>query len=170
VTQTSLHQWFYLYTVIKMKKEYNIKDQVWIAMGERRLVEGRVVEIIDLAHLNEGHDPNRELYIVEVKTGIDDIYEVRTWEQMSSTASGPLNMFKHIREEMQRNNRYLKKIGIPVPLVERDPLEEIIKEMGEPTDEEIHEAIEKSQLATQHQPLNLKTEKPKRRQFRKKKQ
>jgi hypothetical protein len=153
-----------------MKKEYKIKDQVWIAMGERRLVEGRVVEIIDLAHLNEGHDPSRELYIIEVKTGIDDIYEVRTWEQISSAATGPLNMFKQIREEMQKNNRYLKKIGIPVPLVDHDPLEEIAKELAEPTDEEIHAAIYQSQLATQHQPLNLKTEKPKRRQFRKKKQ
>jgi hypothetical protein len=169
--QKNLHQWFYLYTVTKMKEEYKIKDQVWIAMGERRLVEGRVVEIIDLAHLNEDHDPNRELYIIEVKTGIDDIYEVRTWEQISSTEQGPLNMFKKNRKEMQRNNRYLKKIGVPVPLVEDNILEEITKELfSEPTDEEIHAAMQQSQLATQHQPLNLKTEKPKRRQFRKKKQ
>jgi hypothetical protein len=157
--------------VTKMKEEYKIKDQVWIAMGERKLVEGRIVEIIDLAHLNEGHDPNREMYIIEIKTGIDDIYEVRTWEQISSTERGPLNMFKNIRKTLQENNRYLKKIGIPVPLVDGDPLEELTKEiLSEPTDEEIHEAIKKSTEATQHQPLNLKTEKPKRRTFRKKKQ
>ena len=36
-----------------MKKEYNIKDTVWIHLGERNLVKGRVVEIIDLAHLKD---------------------------------------------------------------------------------------------------------------------
>ena len=35
-----------------MKKEYNIKDKVWIHIGERKLVEGRVVEIITLAYNN----------------------------------------------------------------------------------------------------------------------
>lgn len=156
-----------------MKKQFNIKDKAWIAMGERRLVEGRVVEIIDLAHLNEGHDPKQELYVIEVQTGIDDIYEVRTWEQMSDTAQGPLNMFRKIREEMIKNNRYLKKVGIPVPNVEHDPLEELSKELEEEFVDEvdpaiIHAAIEKSQQDTAHQPLDLKA-KPKRRYYKKKK-
>lgn len=115
-----------------MKKEYNIKDKVWIALGERKLVEGRVVEIIDLAHLNENHDPNQELYIIEIKTGIDDVYEVRTWGQISSTANGPLNMFAAIREELAKNNRFLKKVGIPVPNVEPDPFAEIVEEISKP--------------------------------------
>ena len=156
-----------------MKKEFNIKDKAWIAMGERRLVEGRVVEIIDLNHLNEGHDSNSELYIIEVKTGIDDVYEVRTWEQMSDTARGPLNMFRKIREEMIKNNRYLKKVGIPVPNVDHDPLEELAKDLEEEFVDEvdpaiIHAAIEKSQQDNAHQPLDLKA-KPKRRYFKKKK-
>lgn len=115
-----------------MKKEYNIKDKVWIAMGERKLVEGRVVEIIDLAHLKENHDPDRELYIIEIKTGIDDIYEVRDWQQISSTANGPLNMFLSIREELVKNNRYLRKVGIPVPNVESNFLAEIVEEISKP--------------------------------------
>lgn len=159
-----------------MKKEYNIKDKVWIAMGERKLVEGRVVEIIDLAHLKENHDPEQELYIIEVKTGIDDIYEVRTWEQMSDTAQGPLNMFRKIREELVKNNRYLRKVGIPVPNVEPNALEEIVKEIESEYEDEvdpaiIHAAIEKSQQDTVHQPLDLKVaaQKPKRRYYKKKK-
>lgn len=157
-----------------MKKEYNIKDKVWIAMGERKLVEGRVVEIIDLAHLKENHNPDQELYIIEVKTGIDDIYEVRTWEQMSDTAQGPLNMFRKIREELVKNNRYLRKVGIPVPNVEPNALEELAKEIDSEYDDEvdpaiIHAAIEKSQQDTVHQPLDLKAAKPKRRYYKKKK-
>ena len=62
-----------------MKKEYKIKDKVWIHLGERNLVGGRVVEIIDLEHLKEGHSPDQELYIIELKTGIDDVYEVRNF-------------------------------------------------------------------------------------------
>lgn len=161
-----------------MKKEYNIKDKVWIAMGERKLVEGRVVEIIDLAHLKENHDPNRELYIIEVKTGIDDIYEVRDWSQISSTARGPLNMFAGMREELVKNNRYLRKVGIPVPNVEPDVLTELAEEISKELHEDdevdpaiIHAAIEKSQQDIVHQPLDLKaaTAKPKRRYYKKKK-
>jgi hypothetical protein len=99
-----------------MKKEYNIKDTVWIALGESKLIEGRVVEIIDLVHLNEGWDSNRELYIIEIKTGIDDVYEVRDWNQISSSAQGPLNMYKTIRNEIIKNNRYLKKVGLNIPI------------------------------------------------------
>jgi hypothetical protein len=158
-----------------MKTEYKIKDTVWIAMGERKLVDGRVVEIIDLAHLNEGHDPNRELYVIEIKTGIDDIYEVRSWEQISSDAKGPLNLFKKIGPTASKNNRYLKKVGMYIPNVEPNALEELVKEINdELSDDEIdpaiiHAAIEKSQQDNVYQPLDLKSDKPKRRYFKKKK-
>ena len=79
-----------------MKKEYNIKDKVWIHLGEPKLVEGRVVEIIDLAHLKEGHNPDRELYIIELKTGIDNVYEVRDFDQISPDAKGPINLFRKL--------------------------------------------------------------------------
>jgi hypothetical protein len=66
--------------------KYNLKDKVWIHIGEPKLTEGRVVEIIDLEHLNEGHKKDDELYIIEIDTGIDDVYEVRTFEQISPDA------------------------------------------------------------------------------------
>ena len=77
-----------------MKNEYNIKDQVWIHTGERNLVGGRVVDIIDLIHLKEGHGADNELYIIELKTGIEDVYEVRTFDQISPDARGPINLFR----------------------------------------------------------------------------
>lgn len=162
-----------------MKKEFNIKDKVWIAMGERKLVEGRVVEIIDLEHLNEGHSPDRELYIIEIKTGIDDVYEVRTWDQISPDARGPLNLFRSIKEESIKNNRLLKKLGMPIPNVEPDLLAEIVEEINKDLQDEedevdpaiIHAAMEKSQQGVIHQPLDLKpaSAKPKRRYYKKKK-
>jgi hypothetical protein len=158
-----------------MKKEYNIKDKVWIHIGERKLVEGRVVEIIDLEHLKEGHSPDRELYIIELKTGIDDIYEVRSFEQISPDAAGPINLFRKIKTDVLKNQRYLNKVGIKMPVDGPDPLVELAKEINEeldyegPTTEQIHAAMDKSLKETEHPPLNLKTEKPKRRYFKKKK-
>ena len=98
-----------------MKKEYNIKDQVWIHLGDPKLTEGRIVEIIDLEHLGEGHSPDQELYIIEIKTGIDDVYEVRTWSQISNTKEGPINFFKEIKEDMNAAQKFLKKVGIVLP-------------------------------------------------------
>lgn len=160
-----------------MKKEYNIKDKVWIHLGERKLVEGRVVEVIDLVHLKEGHSADCELYIIEIKTGIDDVYEVRDFDQISPDAAGPINMFRKIKTDILKNQRYLNKVGIKMPVDGPNPLVDLAKEINEelagydegPTMEEIHAALDKSLKETEHAPLNLQAEKPKRRYFKKKK-
>ena len=161
-----------------MKKEFNIKDKVWIHLGERKLAEGRVVEVIDLVHLKEGHSPDRELYVIEIKTGIDDIYEVRTWDQISPDARGPINLFRDlkIKNETVKGNRLLKRLGAELPLMENhleEALAEIDKELKEDDDEIdpelIHAAIEKAQRDATHAPLNLKAEKPKRKFYNRKK-
>jgi len=146
-----------------MKTEYNIKDQVWIHLGERKLIEGRVVEIINLEHLNDGHPKNGELYIIEIKTGIDDVYEVRTFDQISSTARGPINIFKNI-EDFTKNNRYLKKVGMITPLP-IDTVLDMLNDEVDPTTDEIHAALEKSQKDSTHGPLITKETKPKRRNY-----
>lgn len=150
-----------------MKQEYNIKDQVWIHLGERKLVEGRVVEIIDLEHLKEGHSPDRELYIIEIKTGIDDVYEVRSFEQISSDANGPINLFRKNSKEINSAKRYLKKVGVQIPVDEPNHLLESVQEihddLGEetdPTPEQIHAAIERAEKAkSQHFQMRPQTAK-----------
>jgi hypothetical protein len=154
-----------------MKKEYNIKDIVWIHAGESKLISGRVVEIIDLVHLKEGHSPDRELYIIELKTGIDDIYEVRSYDQISPDSRGPIGLFRNIKTDILKNQRYLNKVGIKMP-VDRDVPDlfaDFIDEGDEPSTDEIHAALEQGRKNDEHLPLNLKTEKPKRRYFKKKK-
>jgi hypothetical protein len=158
-----------------MKKEYNIKDNVWIHLGERKLVEGRVVEIIDLVHLKEGHSPDRELYVIEIKTGIDDIYEVRDFDQISPDAKGPIGLFRKFNlKQVQENSRYLKKVGMALPVDMPNPLVELAKEINEeldtdgPSAEEIHAALDQSLKSTEHAPLNLKAGNQKRRYFKKK--
>lgn len=140
-----------------MKKEYNIKDKVWIHIGERKLTEGRVVEIIDFAHLNENH-ADIDYYVIEIKTGIDDVYEVRTFEQISPDAKGPIGIFRELKAEMIGAKRYLKKVGVDIPVDGPDPLVELSQEINsdltgqeyeedEPTPEQIHAAIDAAEKA-----------------------
>jgi hypothetical protein len=97
-----------------MKKEYNIKDRVWIHLSEQSLVEGRVVEIIDLEHLDEGHSRDRELYVIEISTPIEPIYEVRSVEAISPDAEGPIMLYRNL-EDVVAANRLLKKVGVKLP-------------------------------------------------------
>lgn len=145
-----------------MKQQYEIKQSVYIHIGERRLVEGRIVEIIDLSHLDEGHSSKDELYVIEIKTGIDDIYEVRNWEQISPGPDGPINLFRNLKN-VRENSRYFKKVGMPLPVSNFD-------EDDEPTPEQIQQALERSQEANKHPALNLPKEtKPRRHYYKKKK-
>jgi hypothetical protein len=154
-----------------MKKEYNIKDRVWIHIGERKLTQGRIVEIIDFAHLNENH-ADIDHYVIEIKTGIDDIYEVRTFEQISPDSKGPIGIFRELKAEMIGAKRYLKKVGVDIPIDGPNPLVELVKEIDaelagqeyeedEPTTEQIHAAMEAAEKA-QNQIFQPTLEKPKR--------
>ena len=148
-----------------MKKEYNIKDRVWIHLGEPKLIEGMVVEIFDLAHI-DGYPADREFYVIEIQTGIDNIFEVRDIDQISPDAKGPINAYRKL--DAIGATRYLKKIGIKLP---ESVTDQDADDLDEPTADEIHAAIEKSQKDTSHAPLIIKEAKPKprRRQFVKRK-
>ena len=139
-----------------MKTEYNIKDQVWIHIGEQNLVQGRVVEIITLDHLNENHKEGHELYVIELKTGIDDIYEVRDFDQISPDAKGPIMCYRNM--DMKQAGRYLKKVGIKIPANAHvsntdNPID--FPTEDEPTPEQIHAAIERAEQA-RNQPFNVR--------------
>jgi len=157
-----------------MKQEYNIRDRVWIHLGERNLVEGRVVEIITLDHLKEDHIPGRELYVIEIKTGIEDVYEVRDFDTISSDAKGPINAFRNV--DAVQAHRFLKKVGMSMPVdlpdVLEDQVREINDELNDPTPDQIHAALALAEKkpTTIFKP-NEKTanKKPRRRTFTKRK-
>jgi hypothetical protein len=141
-----------------MKTEYNLKDTVWIHIGERTLTQGRIVDIFDLEHLEEGHSKDNELYVIELKTGIEDVYEIRTYEQISPDAAGPIGLFRS--GEHKETNRAMKKIGMPLP--------EGVMEY-EPTQEEILAALQRSQDSVKHEPLSTGKRAPAKKRFYKKK-
>ncbi len=60
---------------MEIKKQYELRDRVWIHIGGNKLTEGTVVEYFDLGHLGQTRDI--EYYVIEIPTEIDPIYEVR---------------------------------------------------------------------------------------------
>jgi hypothetical protein len=137
---------------MKIKKQYEINDKAWIHLGGPRLSEGKVIDIFDLEHA--GYSKDQEFYIIELQTGIDPILEVRSWEQMSQDAKGPIGAYRRLRDEIE-TKKALGKVGIQLPIEvdTSDPLD--------PTPEEIHAAIERAELAKKDM-YRVPSSKPKR--------
>jgi len=164
-----------------MKKEFNIRDKVWIHIGERKLVDGRVVEIITLDHLKENHILGAELYIIELKTGIEDIYEVRSFDQISPDAGGPINLFRKTKTRMEQ--RFVKRLGMTIPNEDNviagpaynvntenvSDEETFDTDTSEPTPEQIHAALERAEKAKENNIFNpgSAVKKPRKRTFSK---
>ena len=138
--------------------QYKIKDTVWIHLGEKNLVQGRVVEIIDLQHLGEDYG-SEDLYIIEVPTHIEPVYEVRTVDTISPDARGPIQLFR--KQNQQASNRLTKQLGMPLPQGAMD------FEHPEPSMDEINAAMDRSHDATKHAPLSEKHPPKKRTYFKK---
>lgn len=134
-----------------MKKEFNIKDKVWIHIGESKLAEGRIVEIITLDHLNENYPEGKELYVIEVQTGIEPIYEVRELETISPDAKGPIMCYRNM-QMMKHASRYLRKVGIKLPHstntdnpIDFPDMEMYPDEGDDPTPDQIHAALARAE-------------------------
>jgi hypothetical protein len=151
-----------------MIKHPKIKDSVWIHIGEPALVKGRVVDIIDFAHLKENHDPNDKHYVIEIETGIQNVYEVRNYNTISFDENGPINLYKNL--DSLKETRLLKQIGIKIPVRSvKNNCNDFDEDLDEPTPEEISAALERSQQINNHEALILPTEnKPKKRFYKKK--
>lgn len=129
-----------------MKKEFNIKDKVWIHIGEPKLAEGRIVEIITLDHLNENYPAGKELYVIEILTGIDPIYEVREFETISPDAKGPIMCYRQM-DMMKHAGRYLRKVGIKLPETAEPAINlDVYPDEGDdPTPDQIHAALARAE-------------------------
>jgi len=147
-----------------MKTDYAINDKVWIHLGEPNLVEGRVVLLFNLEHLNEGHDPAHIEYIIEIKTGIENIYECRDFDSISPDKNGPIALFRNLNSVMA--GRKLKQLGVKLPHIGN--VDE--HDLNEPTSEQINAALIRTEQSNKHPALTPQSEmKPKRRSWTKKK-
>lgn len=141
-----------------IKKEYHIDDPVWIygITRDNKLVKGTIIKKFTMDH----HHYDDELYyVIAIPTEIEPLLEIRTWHNISQDSKGPIGAFRNIGSKAIVD-KYISKVGYKAA--------DDGEELDEPTAEEIHAAIEKSQKAALHPPLHIKETKPKRRFHRKK--
>lgn len=149
------------------KKSYYVGDTVWIYGINRSNVKpakGKIIKTIDLTDSGYTNGPH---YVVEIPSHIESLLEIRTWENISQDEIGPVGSLREMGN-IESTLKFVSTVGFAFddsPTLDTDPF---IDEDDEIDPDVIHAAIEKSQKAATHTPLNLKTEKPKRRYFKKK--
>lgn len=140
-----------------VKKNYNVKDVVWIAGISRngaKLTQGTVVSKLDLSA--EGY--TGMYYVIAIPTGIEDLLEIRSWETMSQDANGPVGALRSIavRDRLETIQTKTSQWGLECDFENQNDLDD-------PTPEQIHAAMDRSEKANMHTPLVIKESKPKRR-------
>jgi hypothetical protein len=145
------------------KKSYKVGDPVWIYGINRSNVkptQGKVIKVVDLASAGYSHS---EHYIIEIRTHIEPLLEVRSWHNISQDEKGPVGSLRELGN-VESTLKFAGTVGFAFddnPALDSDTDDEI-------SAEQIHAALEQSRKDVIHPPLNLK-EKPKRRYFKKKK-
>lgn len=142
---------------MEVKKEYAVGDTVWIygITKQNKLTEGKVIKVVDLSNCGFECGPH---YIISIPTYIEPLLEIRTWEDISQDDKGPVGAFRALTD-LSSTVKKTAKLGFVFDGDEDD----------EPTEAEIHAAIEKATKDTRHGPLVLKENKPKRRYYKRKK-
>ena len=145
-----------------VKKSYKVGDDVWIDGINRsnvKPVQGKVIKIVELDGYTDTH------YIVEVPSHIESLLEVRTWHNMSQDEKGPVGSLRNLGN-FESTIKFAGTVGFAFD--DRPDLDSSLDDEDGPSTEEIHAALDQSLKNTEHAPLNLKSEKPKRRYFKKK--
>jgi hypothetical protein len=145
-----------------VKKQYAVGDAVWIygiTRSNTKPVQGKVIKAIDLS----GAGYTYEHYIIEVPTHIEPILEIRTWHNISQDERGPVGSLRDLGN-IESTIKFASTVGFAF-----DDSPELEYDEDGINAEQIHAALQKSQMDMEHAPLNLKSEKPKRRYFKKKK-
>jgi hypothetical protein len=147
-----------------VKKQYAIGDAVWIygiTRSNTKPVQGKVIRIVDL---NDAGYSVGDHYIIEVPTHIEPLLEIRSWHNISQDAQGPVGSLRGMN--IESTIKHAATLGF---VTDDNPL--LDAEEDGPSAEQIHAALQKSQMDMEHAPLDLKavSAKPKRRYFKKKK-
>lgn len=152
-----------------VKKRYSVGDLVWI-YGIRKdnikSTQGTVVKSFNIEGYNDMH------YVVSIPTEIEPLLEIRTWQTISQTADGHVGSLRESFENPDAAHRLLSRTGMAIISIDDEDDDEDSASGFDEDDvssDAIHAALEKSQLDSSHGPLVLKENKPKRRNFPRKK-
>lgn len=146
-----------------VKKKYKVGDTVWVyGIGRSNVkpTQGKIIKVLDLS--NAGYSVG-DHYVIEIPTHIEPLLEIRTWHNISQDEKGPIGSFREMGN-VESTIKFASTIGFAFddsPGLDPDYDDDI-------SPAQIHAALDKSLKDTEHAPLNLKSEKPRRRNFRKK--
>lgn len=154
-----------------VKKKYNVGDTVWIygvSQTNVKSTQGTVVKAFTIEGYNEVH------YVVAIPTEIEPLLEIRTWQTISQTANGHVGSLREAFSDPDAAHKMLARTGMAVISEDEESVGDGHDGIGsfeedDISPEAIHAALEKSQQDSSHSPLNLKSDKPKRRNFARKK-
>lgn len=149
-----------------VKKQYAVGDNAWIYGINRsnmKPVQGKVIKVVDLS--SAGYSVG-DHYIIEVPTHIEPILEVRTWHSISQDEKGPVGSLRNIGN-FESTIKFAGAIGFAFD--DRPSLDSSLDDEDGPSAAEIHAALEQSQKNSEHGPLVIKENKPRRRNFSRKK-
>jgi hypothetical protein len=154
-----------------VKKKYNVGDTVWIYgidRGRNKSTQGTVIKsfVIDYQGVsNEMH------YVIGIPTDIEMLLEIRTWHSISQSKDGQVGSIREALPNPDSARKWLSKIGVTIESTDEEYTGDGHDGMGtilddDPSTEEIHAALEKSQKDGEHGPLVTNR---KRQYFKKKK-
>lgn len=151
-----------------VKKKYNVGDTVWIYGVNRTNVkstQGTVVKAFNIEGYNDLH------YVVAIPTEIEPLLEIRTWQTISQSKDGHVGSLREAFSDPDASHKMLARTGMAIISVDETEDDESLDSFAEDdiSPDAIHAALEKSKQDVTHAPLNLKSEKPKRRNFARKK-
>jgi hypothetical protein len=104
----------------KVKKTYKIGDNAWVygissGPGYNHPTKGKIVHSMEI----DGYDGVH--YVVAISNGIDDLLEVRTWQEISQDEKGPIGSFRELLMNDPVTQRKLIRTGMRLPDVELNP-------------------------------------------------
>jgi len=146
-----------------VKKKYNVGDTVWIYGINRSNVKptkGTVIKTVDLS----GAGYTYEHYVVEIPSHIEPLLEIRTWHNISQDELGPVGSLRDLGS-IESTIKFASTVGFAF---DDNPVLDSDAEDDDPSADEIHAALEKSQKDGEHGPLVTKAA-PRKRQYYKKK-
>ena len=149
------------------KKSYNVGDTVWIYGINRSNVKPAKGLIIKTINLTDSGYTNGPHYVVEIPSHVEPLLEIRTWENISQDENGPVGSLRDLGN-IESTIKFVSTVGFAFDDSPELDTDTVIDEDDEIDPDVIHAAIEKSQKAATHAPLDLKEQKPRRRYFKKK--
>jgi hypothetical protein len=148
-----------------VKKEYSIGDAVWIYGINRSNTKPTAGKVIKVVNLSDVGWTIGNHYIIEIPSHIEPLLEIRSWQNISQDARGPVGSLRGLN--IESTIKHAATLGF---IIDDNPLLDSDTEEDGPSADQIHAALHKSQMDMEHAPLDLKAvEKPKRRYFKKKK-